>query len=108
MPGKKPWDILKEAVLGSYHANAVDGGGPHVPLIVGSSLFSCDGEGLTGESGANDINQSPIAWSDSSVKLSDVHMPDGKIIEASVTLSCLEDFAAVFVNFYSPYRLPAK
>jgi hypothetical protein len=54
-------------------------------------------EGLAGEARCNDINQSCIDWSGSPVKLSDVHMPDGKGRQESVALALQKHLAAVFV-----------
>jgi hypothetical protein len=48
---KEPWDVLQEDVAGFQLANGTDGLGPHVALVVLSSVLSGNGPRLTREAG---------------------------------------------------------
>jgi hypothetical protein len=97
MPGKEPWDVLQEAESGLYDTNALDGGWPHIALVIGSSALSGDGEGLTGESGGNDINHASISSGVALIEECSDIAKDWSIIEKPVCNPGLEHPLAVGV-----------
>jgi|TARA_Y100000034_G_scaffold37602_1_gene46207 hypothetical protein len=78
---KESWHVLQQCEFGSNDAKGIDCCWPHVPLVCLAEPFAGGAEWLAGESCGNDINHSLILGSDSLVKLSDVHIPDGEFIQ---------------------------
>jgi hypothetical protein len=105
---KETWDVLQQEVTRSYHANALDGGRPHVAFILIASSLAGNGERLTGETGRKDFNHASVLLSKLSVKFSDVHLPNGEGFKASVLNSLFEHSAAVFVDFDCTYAPPSE
>jgi hypothetical protein len=62
---------------------------------------------LAWESSTDKIHPS-IDVRDFSVKVSNVHLPDGKFIKDSVSLTLLEDSATVFIFFHRSYDSVSK
>jgi len=94
---KEPWHVLQVDEAGSYSAKHVEGGGPHVPLVVGSGLLSSDAERLAGEAGRNDVNQASIS---SGVPITDECADiavDGGLVEVPVSDAGGEDTLCVVV-----------
>jgi hypothetical protein len=102
------WHVLKQDMSWFDNGNSVDCGRPQIPLVGFAFPFSGKTERLAGESRRNDVSHSPIAFSDSGVKFSDVHIPHRESFEATVDLSLSKHFAAVVSNFHRSYRLPAE
>ena len=52
---KEAWDVFQVDDGRSYSAKHVEGGGPHVPLVVGSFGLACDAERLAWEARRNQV-----------------------------------------------------
>jgi hypothetical protein len=101
---KETWNVLQQAPSGSHFANDSDGLGPHVSVVVLSSLGSGDTEGLAWESRSDDIHK---ATPGPRIKGSDV-VPDREQGKHAVSLPAEKHLPAVGVDFDRAYGSPSE
>lgn len=105
--GKKPWDVLKECVAGSYLANDAECIGPHVAVVICTSTFTGNGEGLaqSREPRSDAIHN---ATKRGSVESPDISEYRGIVVDA-VDNPLSDNFSTVFVIFHvSNYPMSQK
>ena len=82
--------------MGSNLANDAEDVGPEVPLVLYSEHVSGNAEGLTGETGRDEIHASTPG---SPVECGNI-IPDGSLVKASILYACDEHLDAVFIAFH--------
>tara|TARA_R110002012_G_scaffold123887_1_gene274560 strand:+ start:642 stop:962 length:321 start_codon:yes stop_codon:yes gene_type:complete len=103
---QETWDVLQQRVSRSYCAKDGKCLGPHVSAVVFSFLFSCNGEGLAGESASDDINHSLIAVGVPLIEeCSDIAKYWG-VVEDSVVDSLSDNSLAVLIELDISTVLP--
>jgi hypothetical protein len=94
---KEACHIFQEDVAGSQLANGTVGLGPHVALVIFSSVLASDAKGLTGKSGADELD----GFNVSPVNLSDVSVP------SDIGPVALQNLRAELIALDLPHRAPS-
>lgn len=105
VPGSnESWYVFQQCESWSYLANDPDGVGPHVSVVSSPCSFAGDAEGLTRETGSDDIHSITPGLS---VEGSNI-VPDREHGKHTVALSPQERLATVRLNFHCSDRTPSK
>ena len=105
---KEPWHVLQVDDAGSNSAKHVEGGGPHVPLVVCCLPLSGHAERLAGEASGHDVNQASMS---SGVPVTDECADiavDGGFVKVAVSDAGREDTLGVVVPLDVPDALVSE